>query len=462
MNTPEIEPWTAAGRGAVARRLPGISTFLAAAFAAAFAAEPAAQPINLAAAMRLAGAENLDIQIAQQRLAEAQARHHEAIAQFFPYLLPGIGYKRHDGNLQSVEGNILDVDKQSLTLGVTVAAQLDLGESIYKSLVARHLVTAAEFSAEAQRQESVFQAVSGFLELARASAATRVALESVNIADDYASQVRQAVAAGLAFKGDQFRAKAQAEKNRLTLRQAQEQRRVAAARLAAMLRISPVIDLRPEGGEPAPMRLAEGGAALDALVASGLANRPELRQAGAEKDAAAKARSGAIFGPVVPAVRAEYFAGGLGGGRPGDAADQFRDSQDFGVGLWWRVGPGGLGDFPRIEAGTARLRGAELSRLRLELDVTRQIVEAHARVQSFGDQLASAREALAASEQALKLARQRQQFGVGEVLENIQAEQDLTRARLDYLTVVTEFNRAQFALRRAVGQIGSEASERRK
>ena len=40
---------------------------------------------------------------------------------------------------------------------------------------------------------------------------------------------------------------------------------------------------------------------------------------------------------------------------------------------------------------------------------------------------------------------------MGEVLENIQAEQDLTRARLDYLNVITEHNKAQFALQRALG-----------
>jgi outer membrane protein TolC len=48
------------------------------------------------------------------------------------------------------------------------------------------------------------------------------------------------------------------------------------------------------------------------------------------------------------------------------------------------------------------------------------------------------------------------------VLENIQAEQDLTRSRLDYLTIVTEYNRAQFALRRAVGLgLGREAKAAR-
>jgi outer membrane protein TolC len=425
--------------------------FLAIATLAAGPVEQATQPINLAATMRIAGADNLDIQITLQRFAEAQANHRETLAQFFPYLSPGIAFRHHSGNIQSVEGDILDLSKESLSVGVNVIAQLELGDSIYKSMAARHLVTAAEFAAETQRQESIFQAVSGFLELARASAATRVALESVNIADDYANQVKQAVAAGLGFKGDQFRSKAQAEKNRLLLRQAQEQRRVAAARLAAALRISPTVDLRPEGGDPAPMRLLDREENLGSLVGNALANRPELKQSGAETAAAQKARAGAIYGPLVPTVRAEYFSGGLGGGRHDNATDHFGDSQDFGIGLGWRVGPGGIGDVPRIEANTARLRAAELLGARTELEVKRQVVEAQTRVQSFRDQLESAREALSASEQALKLTRERQQFGVGEVLENIQAEQDLTRARLDYLTVVTEYNRAQFALRRAVG-----------
>lgn len=422
------------------------------------AAEPDAQPINLAAVMRIAGADNIDIQIAQQKLAEAQAAHRQALAQFFPYLAPGIGFKQHDGNIQNVEGDILDAHKQSLSLGVNIIAQLELGDSIYRAMIASRLATAAEFSAETQRQESVYQAVSAFFELGRASAATKVAADAVSISDDYANQVKQAVEAGLGFKGDQFRAKAQAERNRLLLRQAQEQRRVAAARLAMVLRMSPTVDLRPEGADPAPMHLLNIDESIGSLVGNALANRPELKQSGAEKDAAAKARSGAIYGPLVPSVRAEYFYGGLGGGRHDATSDHFNDSEDFGVGLSWRVGPGGIGDFTRIDANTAKLRSAELSSERLHLDVKRQVVEAHERVKSFRDQLNSAREALAASEQTLKLARQRQQFGVGEVLENIQAEQDLTRARLDYLGVVSDYNRAQFALQRAIGKTNGQRS----
>ena len=39
------------------------------------------------------------------------------------------------------------------------------------------------------------------------------------------------------------------------------------------------------------------------------------------------------------------------------------------------------------------------------------------------------------------------------VLETIQAEQDLTRARLDYLKAVAESNKAQYTLSKAIGKL---------
>src|SRR5439155_27195719 len=92
-------------------------------------------------------------------------------------------------------------------------------------------------------------------------------------------------------------------------------------------------------------------------------------------------------------------------------------------------------------------------------EVVRQVVEAHTRTQSLADQLGSAQRALAAAEQSLKYSRERKEFGVGAVLEAVQAEQELTRARLDYLGVLAEHNKAQFAAARAIGQLGKAGRE---
>src|SRR5262249_50699100 len=108
--------------------------------------------INLETVLRLARAQNLDVQIARSRLAEAKAVHESARAQFFPWLSPGIVYRRHDGLIQDTTGKIFDVHKQSYAPGATLGAQLDIGDALFKSLSTKQQADAAAHFTEAQRQ----------------------------------------------------------------------------------------------------------------------------------------------------------------------------------------------------------------------------------------------------------------------------------------------------------------------
>ncbi len=434
----------------------GVVAGLLSASALAQTTNTASFPIDLPTALKLAGAQNLDVQIARERVKEAKAQHEQARLQFFPWISPGVGYKRHDGNIQDVAGNIFDASKQSYNIGASLNAQLDLGDAIYKSLVARQLARAAEEAAEARRQETVFGAAAGYFELARAKSSVGVAAESVRLAEEYAQQLQRAVEAGIAFKGDAFRAQVQVEKNQITLRQAQEQQRLASARLAQTLRLQPATELAPEETELAPLTLMETNAALDTLMGRAMSSRPELRQFDAQAQAAKKASDGAQYGPLIPTIGAQAYLGGLGGG-PNGSLGHFDDTQDYLFGLSWRIGPGGLFDRSRIRAADARMRTGELELSKVRDEVGRQVVEAHTRVYSLADQLAMTKRALTAAEQLFKLTRERKQFGVGAVLEDILAEQDLTRARLDYLNAVAEFDKAQYALQRAIGVDSSAA-----
>ena len=182
--------------------------------------------IDLPAALQLAGAQNLDVRIACERLAEAKANNDSALLQFFPWLSAGISYRRHDNLIQDTTGNILEVHKQSYAPGGALVGQLDLGDAIYKKLAAKQLQHAADHALEAQRQDSVAAAAQGYFDLAFAQAAVGVAQEAVRISTNYEAQLQSAVEAGIAFKGDSLRVSVQAERNRLVLRQASEQQRV--------------------------------------------------------------------------------------------------------------------------------------------------------------------------------------------------------------------------------------------
>ncbi len=411
-----------------------------------------AQPIDLPTTLRLAGAQNLDVQIARERLVEAKANHASAVANFFPWVAPGISYRQHDGKLQDVQGNIIDVHKHSYEPGAALRMQLDLGDALYKSLVTKQLANAAVHASEAQRQDSVFAAVQAYFDLALAQAARDVSIDALNISSNFYRQTSEAVSAGLTFKGDALRVAVEKERNQFALLQAQEQERVTAARLAQVLHLDPVVELEAQNSDLAPLALIETNAALDSLVQQTLVSRPELKRNQSLVSAARESKSGALYGPLIPSVGAQGFFGGLGGGREG-ISDTFASQEDYALGIAWRLGPGGLFDVTRVHAAEARLRIEGLTLQSLRDDITRQTVEAFAHWQARREQIESAQRALEAAQEGLRLAEQRKEFAVGIVLENIQAEQDLTRSRLDYFRAVAAFNQAQYALRKAVGKL---------
>ena len=407
--------------------------------------------IDLPSALRLAGAQNLDIQIARERLNEARANHDSALEQFFPWISPGISYHRRDGLAQAVPaGTVSRADFESYSPGGTIGAQMDIGDAIYKSLASKRVSQSLDNALEAQRQDSTLSAAQGYFELAKAKALVNANKEAMETSQEYQDELHEAVAAGIAFRGDELRVQTETDGYRIAVRRALEQQRIAAVRLAEVLHLDQVVELVPRDDGLAALALIETNAPLDALVQSALRSRPELLQSRSLVAASRDAKNGSVYGPLIPSVGAQVFMGGFGGG-PDGGPDRFGPSKDYLVGLSWRIGPGGLFDRGRVQAGKARLSAAELEQAKLKDTVIAQVIADAARVQSLSDQLELMRRKLAAASETLRLTRERKQFGVGNVLEDIQAQQALTQARSQYITAIAEFNASQYELAKAAG-----------
>ncbi|MGO8930124.1 MAG: TolC family protein [Limisphaerales bacterium] len=411
----------------------------------------APSPIDLPTALRLAGAQNLDIQLARKRLSEVQANRQSALEQFFPWIAAGAAYHRRDGVAQAVPaGTISDAHYQSYNPGAAVTAQMDLGDAIYKSLEAKQLVKASDQALEAQQQDSTLSAAQSYFELAKAGTLVEVTREALKTSQDYQQELHAAVSSGIAFKGDELRVQTQTEHYEIILRKALERQRVAAAELALILHLDSTVELVPLDTLLAPITLFETNAAIHTLVEQALRTRPELKQSQALASAARAAKNGTVYGPLIPSVGAQAFGGGLGGG-PDGGPSNFGAEGDYLVGVVWRIGPGGLFDSGRVHAGRARLAEAQLGEAKLKDTITSQVVVSLARVQSLWAQIVLAQQNLATASETLRLTRERKQYGVGVVLEDIQAQQDLTQARSEYLTALAEYNKAQYSLNKAVG-----------
>jgi outer membrane protein TolC len=407
--------------------------------------------IDLPTALRLAGAQNLDVQIARERLNEAQATRQTAVQQFFPWITPGISYHRRDGLAQATPSGIIsDAHYQSYSPGATLTAQVVLGDAIYNSLAAKQLVKASDQALSAQQQDAALSAAVGFFDLARAKSLVEVVKEALKTSQDYQQQLHQAVAAGIAFKGDELRVQTQTEQHQIALQHALEQQRLAAVTLAQVLHLDSRIELVPPDAALAPLTLFSTNASVNTLVEQAIKARPELKQSQSLLAAKRAARDGTVYGPWIPSVGAQVYGGGLGGGSDGGSGT-FGAEGDYTVGLSWRIGPGGLFDSARINASKARLASAELEDAKLKDAVIAQVVAALARVNSTSAQIQLTERNLATATETLRLTAQRKQFGVGIVLEDLQAQQALTQARSDYFTAVAEFDKAQYTLSKAVG-----------
>jgi outer membrane protein TolC len=422
---------------------------------AAASAPGSPYPIDLATTLRLAGARGVDIQIARERLEAAKANATTATWQFLPWLSAGVSYRAHGGLIQDVVGNVLEADKDSHAAGAALNLQVDVGDAIYKRLAAGQTRAATEQGLAAQHQQTLVRAAQAYFDLLVAQAIVGSSAEALRISAEYESQLHRAVDAGIALKGDELRVRVQTQRNQLALQQATEQRRILAARLAESLRLDPAVELVARDLELAPLTLAPATEAASALVSEATAARPEIREARALVQVAEETEKGATYGPLIPTIVGQAFVGSLSGGREGGPTNS-GGSRDYLLAVGWRLGPGGLFDLGRIHLARARSREAQWNVEKVKDGVARQVVEARTRVLSQQEQLQTAKEALAAADQGLELARGRKEFEVGVVLENILAEQDQTRARQDYVRAIGEYDKAQYELLRAVGRLAGD------
>jgi outer membrane protein TolC len=405
--------------------------------------------------MRLAGAKN-------EEVAAARLQHHRAVLdvdqawqRFWPTLSMGAQYRKHQGRLQDVVGDVIEVRKQQVSMGPTVQIDWSPGDSYYAALAAKQRVLAAGQMVERARLELVREAAGRYFELLAAEAVAAVWMDDLTVFEGYAGQLEQGVSAGTVYRGDLLRVRTQVARLKMQIQRAEEGLGVASARLAETLRLPPETALRPAKSDLVPMRSIREEA-IGALVWRAQVTRPEVRATETKNEGLRREEERVRLGPWVPSLQAGYTAGGLGGSR-GGGASQFGDQQDLYVGFGWKIGPGGLMDTTRRKAATATREAGELELARIKAVVGREVVEAAVRSRSSEAQVRLSEQAVQSAEEMTRLASERQASQVGVVLEFVLAREDLARARLERIRAISDFNRSQQELRCALGDLVGEA-----
>lgn len=436
---------------------------------------PQVQPIDLNTALRLAGVQNPELNLARQRVVEAAALRQLAAAQILPTINLGMNYDGHTGTLQQSNGNILSVNRSAVFVGAgsnAIAAGSvnipglvlsgNIAEGIFGYLVSRQVVQQRAFTSVAVRNQTFLRVALAYAELTRAEGGRAVALQARDEARAVARLTADYAATGEGRKADADRAATELARREAAVQEAEGLILVASAELCRELNLDPSIRLHPTDAFVVPTPIVPDPVPLGELIAIGLLRRPELGERRAAIRAAFLSLEGTKVLPFSPTILVGLSAGGFGGGsnivRP--VFGGFGGRSDLDALAFWTIRNLGVGNVAMIRLADANLRAIRYQEIAVLNQVRSEVAEAyartHARFAQIGTYEAAVRTGLEGFREDFALIRER---GVRSVLpiELLNNFRLLNEARRAYLDTIVDYNRAQFEMYVALGQPPADA-----
>jgi outer membrane protein TolC len=442
-------------------------------------------PIDLPAALRLAGARDLDIAIARQRVAEALGELQLARSAWLPSLFFGPNWIRHDGTAQIVEGPVRHISKSSLFMGGTLAlgngvtgpipaggpaplgsltSVLRLSDAIFQPLAARQEVQASRAAVASASNDALLGLSEAYFDLQVAAGRLAIAREAAAHAEALSEITGSFSRTGAGLEADHRRSLVERDLRRRQVAEAVGELEMASAEVIRRTRLDPRLIVAPVEPPEAIVRLVPEGCLADDLITTALLNRPELAEQREVVEATLVRLRQARLRPFIPSVALRYSAGGFGGG-PNAFFGDFDGRQDADVNLFWELQGLGVADAAYAKMADARNKAERLRVFQFQDRVASEVVRADKMRLAASRQIEQAGRAVPDAIASLELNFDNIRRGTGlpgatrpiEVLQPIQA---LANARQEYLDSVISYNRAQFRLFHALGRPSSLPSPR--
>ncbi len=347
--------------------------------------------INLATALRLAGARPIIITAAQASVETAAAAFARAQVAWLPSFYFGAGYYRHDGATQGQSGNFYINTKEEFMGGVGVAARFSAADAIFAPLAARQIVRSREFAVEVARNDALLTVADAYFRVQEARGVLAGTQDAVDKARVAAEKVRS-LAKGLLNPTDVHRARAALAEVEQSLWTAREQWRRASADLTQVLRLNPSAVVVPLEPPFMSVTLLSPRVRVDDLIPVGLTNRPELASQQALVQAALVRIRQERLRPLIPSLvlqggsdpavpGGDLMIGAFGNGAHG-AGNPWSGRDDIALELVWGLDNLGFGNRATIRERQGEQRQLLVEMFRLQDQVAGEIVRAHAAVVS--------------------------------------------------------------------------------
>ncbi len=399
-------------------------------------------PINLETVLKLGGANNLTIKEYKLRHELALADVAKAKEWWLPDLYAGTSIHQLWGNAMNGNGAFFtDVNRQNFWGGLGVNACWDFGTGLYLTDAAKLNTQAVSFASEAERNKALLMTIETYYDFLVTQLYSKEYSQLAKQAGIIAAQIEMQVAAGLLYDSELLLAQSNFSHLQVQMMSARMKHNNQAALLIQLLNLDPKTQLVCIDSLLVPIKLIGLEKSLDGSIEPIYQKRPELKSMDLSLQALNAAKKTTTTGLLLP----KFSIGGYGS-YFGGAFSPFGPTSEINASLIWTVPAGRLIYAGELKHYDARIALQENEILQAKASINKAVISSRAQILLAKQQLDIALAGSKLAEKAMKQCLQRQSLGTVRPFEILQAQEVYIKSRLDFLTSVSLYNKAQYQL----------------
>ena len=401
-------------------------------------------PVNLETVLKLSGANNLTVKEYQLKYQLAIAEKAKAKEWWLPTVYAGATTHYLTGSAMNTDGHIFtDIKQTNVWAGLGINMEVDFGKGFYQVLAAKQKAQAVHYFSLAEKNKIILQAVSNYFDLQSSQLKYTFLQQMLMQSDTLTQQIKIQVDAGIRYQSEYLLSQSNYNHLKISSLQAKMDWQKKSALLSNLLNLDKNTRLISADTALVPLQFS-----AQQIDTAGFTIRPEYSGLKAELQSLQTSKKTVTQGLLLPKFRLGMDNGAFGG-----YTTQMNNTYQYNAALLWNLPFGRLvykGDIKRYNA-QIDLQHNAIEQFKNQYQA--EIATANTGVELAGQQMEIAKQALQISTEAMSQSIERQKLQTAKPFEVFQAQQFLLQAQVDYLNTVSSYNKAQFELKVAKGEL---------
>lgn len=395
---------------------------------------------------------NFDMKIEEHSYKSSKYEYENALSKFLPKL--GTSSYITDYSGQILVGGVLRDTFHETAVSANITAVHDLtkgGEQIFEAKAKKYLSRAKKHDWNYTRSETLYYVTKYYYEMLLAKISIEIYLRNLIERNAQLALTEKLEKSGFGTRFDVIRSKNESAQAKVSLLSALNDFRLSQARLANTMGIEVKTALMPFEDDIKPLHLVDENKKLDELFELALNNREDL--AGIKDLISYEKQIKRVYiTEFMPKPLLEYqqqFQGTLG--------HSVRPNYILAGYLEWQPGENlGVGTWTKIKAQKENIKVKKLEFENKLREIEQALTEAQSTSILNAKEMDITKRRMEYSRESIKLAMLRFNNGKGILLDVIQAQSEMTQARVEYVSAIIKYNISQTQLLFNTGQINEE------